>query len=88
MEQWLSLTVSEFHSPKFGVPGPLVFISIPKKIVKQAVQRNRIKRVLREALRREKPLTEAKKHVFKVLRSPENVDLNVARQAVHELLHP
>jgi ribonuclease P protein component len=61
-------------------------ISIPKKVVKQAVRRNRIKRVLREALKEERILERDKTHVFKVLRSPEGVNLQMAKQAVRELL--
>jgi ribonuclease P protein component len=81
MERWLSLTLSERPAR------PLFLISIPKKIVRKAVRRNRIRRVLREALRQE-PVSSpgAKTHVFKVLRSPENVSLHVAKQAIHELL--
>jgi ribonuclease P protein component len=86
MERWLSLTVSESRPPKTGASGPLVLISIPKKIVRQAVRRNRIKRVLKEALRQEPALTEVKTHIFKVFRAPEKVDLHIARQAVHGLL--
>ena len=78
MEPWLSLTVLAGKS-RF-------LISIPKKVVRQAHRRNRIKRVLREALRQEPPLT-AQTHVFKVFRSPKSMDLYIARQAVHELLH-
>lgn len=78
MERWLSLTVSAGK--------PQVLISIPKKVVRLAVRRNRIRRVLREALRQE-PFTPSKTHIFKVFRSPEEVDLHIARKAVHELLH-
>ena len=86
MERWLSLTVFERNNSKADVRKPPYFISIPKKIVKQAVRRNRLKRVLREALRNAPFLTARKLHRFKVLRAPERVDLRMAREAVGELL--
>ena len=85
MERWLSLTVSEGKSPKATPRQRLFHISVPKKIVRQAVRRNRIKRVLREALRLE-TLSNGKVHLFRVLRMPQSVDLKDAKKAVHELL--
>ena len=84
MERWLSLRVSEEKPPESKARKPLFLISIPKKIVRLAVRRNRIRRVLREALR-DRLLVEEKVYLFKVLRSPENVDLESARQAIHEI---
>ena len=60
-------------------------ISIPKKVIRLAVRRNRIKRVLREALRNKVFFEKNKIYVFKVLRSPEKVNLESARLAIHEL---
>ena len=87
MDQWLSLTVSERKNPKSGDPKGIFFISVPKRIVGKAVRRNRIKRVLREALRQEIFSSMGQVRVFRVVRSPEVVDLKMAKQAVHELLH-
>ena len=85
MERWLSLRVSEEKDPESKAGKPLFLISIPKKIVRLAVRRNRIKRVLREALRNRPLAGENKVYLFKVMRSPERVDLESARLAVHEL---
>ena len=85
MERWLSLTVSPALVSKKARSG--YFISIPKKIVRQAVRRNRIRRVLREALRACEGLEAGKTHFFKVTRAPEGVGLAMAKKALHELLH-
>ncbi len=84
MERWLSLTVSEEKDTRGKAEKPFFLISIPKKIVNQAVRRNRIKRVLRETLRN-RPFFEKKVYVFKVLRSPEELSLKSATLVVDEL---
>ena len=85
MERWLSLRVSEEEHPESKPRKSLFLISIPKKVVRLAVHRNRIRRVLREALRNKPFFEENKTYLFKVLRSPEGVNLESARVAVHEL---
>ena len=85
MERWLSLTVSPASAGKKARSG--YFISIPKKIVRLAVRRNRIRRVLREALRAHGGLEAGKIHLFKVTCAPEDVGLAMAKKALHELLH-
>ena len=85
MRQWLSLTVSEVKNPKKNKTPRAFFISVPKKVVAKAVRRNRLKRVLREALRRA-VLPGGKVHIFKVMRVPETVNLKTAQEALHELL--
>ena len=87
MERWLSLTVSEAKNPKMSAAKGLFFISVPKKIVNRAVRRNRIKRILREALREEPCLSAGKVHLFRVLRQPEVANVAMAKKAVYELLH-
>ena len=73
------------ESPAAKAPRPSrVFISIPKKIVRHAVKRNRIRRVLREAFRG-RDFGMGKTHVFKVTRFPESVDLAMAKKALNEL---
>ena len=85
MERWLSLKVSEEKDPERKAGKPLFLISVPKKVVRLAVRRNRIRRVLREVLRHRPFSTENKTYLLKVLRSPEKVDLESAKVAVHEL---
>lgn len=85
MELWLSLTVSEEKFPKNRARKSPFLISIPKKIVHQAVRRNRIKRVLREALKNKLFFEQNKIYVFKVLRSPIKVNLQSAKIVIDEL---
>lgn len=82
MRQWLSLTVSEAKNPEKNGAKKAFFISVPKKIVARAVRRNRLKRVLREALRG-LVLPPGKAHVFRVMRSPEKVNLQTAQEALN-----
>ena len=86
MERWLVLKVSEEKRPQSTVRKAPFLISIPKKVVRLAVRRNRIKRVLREALKDRPFLGRNKVYVFKVMRFPKKVSLESARLAVHELL--
>ena len=76
MERWLSLTVSKLVSSK------TVHISIPKRVVKRAVVRNRIRRVLREALRLDPFFQEDKVYLLKVSSLPKAVDLAMAKKAL------
>ncbi len=76
MERWLSLTVSKLVSSK------TVHISIPKRVVKRAAVRNRIRRVLREALRLDPFFQEDKVYLLKVSSLPKAVDLAMAKKAL------
>ena len=76
MERWLSLTVSNLVTSK------TVHISIPKRIVKRAVARNRVRRVLREAMKLDPFFREEKVYILKVLRLPKTVDLYMAKKAI------
>jgi len=49
---WLSLKISESPRPNNGLKKALVFISIPKKVIRLATRRNRLRRLIREGLRR------------------------------------
>jgi ribonuclease P protein component len=80
MERWLSLTVLKLVSSK------TIHISIPKRIVKRAVARNRVRRVLREALRQDPFFQGEKVYILKVLHLPESVDLETAKKSI-EALH-
>ena len=85
MRQWLSLTVSEPKTQKKSSVSRPFFISVPKKVVAKAVRRNRLRRVLREALRR-RVFPAGRLHVFRVTRAPETVNLQTATEALNELL--
>jgi len=73
---WLSLKVLENASKKPPAK-PQIHISVPKKIVPLATRRNRIKRLIREAVRKEAFFGDAGKvYLFRVLRAPaEKLDL-------------
>ena len=77
-EAWLSLEVVRRTA---GPPhrGRLL-MSVPKKVVRQAVKRNRIRRVLR-ALARTEPFfkTEERVFVFRVRSAPSVVNLRSVR---------
>ena len=86
MEQWLSLKVLESPLPDPANRPPKVYISIPKRTVKLAVMRNRLKRVLREAIRRDVFFERDKTYRLRVNGLPKIVDLKSA-QRVLEALH-
>ena len=86
MEQWLSLKVLESPLPDSVNSPPKVYISVPKSTVKLAVMRNRVKRVLREAVRRDVFFEKDKTYRLRVNRLPKIMDLKTA-QKVLEALH-
>ena len=86
MEQWLSLKVLESPSSDPVERPPKVYISIPKSSVKLAVMRNRMKRVLREAIRRDGFFEKDKTYRLRVNGLPKIVDLKTA-QKVLKVLH-
>ncbi len=50
---------------------PSIFISIPKKVIPLATARNRIKRLIREAMRKNPYLNDPRKvYFFKVVKAP------------------
>ena len=81
MDRWLYLTVSESPSSK-----PRVHISVPKRIVRLAVARNRIKRVLREAVKLDAFFNQNQVCFVRVQRLPLKVNLETARKAL-QMLH-
>lgn len=82
MERWLSLTVLDPVPPK----SRRVHISVPKRTVKLAVARNRIKRVLREAVRRDVFFERDGIYRLRVHEFPRKLNLALA-QKVLEALH-
>ena len=74
MSEWLSLKVSK--NPQFR-------ISVPKKVVPLATRRNRIKRLIREALRLNNFFFDsAAKPIIKVQSFPEHLNLKQVEQAL------
>ena len=70
-ESWLSCEVSEKDVRQPRSAKPLIFISIPKKVVPLATGRNRIKRLIREAMRENPYLNDPRKvYFFKVVKAP------------------
>ncbi len=87
---WLSLKVSDPSNPlSGGKPG--VFISVPKKVVRLAKDRNRLKRLIREALRAEsapKIFPDKKVYYLRVLKKPVRPGLEDARKEIGNLAWP
>jgi ribonuclease P protein component len=81
MGRWLSLTVLK-SSPS---DKPRVLISVPKRAVKLAVRRNRLKRVLREAVRRDPFFNQERTYRLQVHEWPQNVDLKSAQKTLGAL---
>lgn len=86
MERWLSLTVLSSPRSETNPRKPQVLISVPKRTVKLAVTRNRLKRVLREAVRSDPFFGTGKVYRLKVNGMPKNLDLAQARRTL-EALH-
>ena len=85
MERWLSLTVRKVALPTKNLPKSRVYISVPKRLVKKAVARNRIKRVFREVVRLDSYFLGEKVYFLKVLSLPEKVNFFSAKEAVSAL---
>ena len=86
MEHWLSLTVLDSPLSVSALSRTKVHISVPKAVVKLAVARNRLKRVLREAVKRDSFFRNDRSYRLKVKRSPRTVDLKTAQKGL-EVLH-
>ena len=77
---WLSLKTQDS-------PRPRVFISVPKKIVPLAVDRNRIKRLIREAVRRRGDPPGRPNAAFQVLQHVKGLKLKDVQDEIHRLIH-
>ena len=75
---WLSLKI--LNSPRAGV-----FISVPKKIVPLAVSRNRLRRLIREAVRADAYFEGEKSFTFKVLSSAPGLKLGDVKRVIEDL---
>lgn len=83
--EWLVLKVVGRGSTK---EKPQLFV-IPKKVVRLSTRRNRLKRLLRESIRRHKVLAEEFLHqklLFILRKPPEEFNLAVVSVKVKELL--
>ncbi len=85
MEHWLSLKVLDSSLSEPAPRTPKVYISIPKKTVKLAVARNRLKRVLREAIRLDPFFVTDKTYRLRVNGSPKTVNLGSAQKTLKAL---
>ena len=84
---WLSLKIQDKASWPAGKPeSPLLLISIPKKIVRLAVQRNRLKRLVREAFRKKGCLDPEKAYLFRVAQDPGVLGLKEVQEVMSQLL--
>ena len=75
---WLSLKVLDS-------PQGCILISVPKKVVPRAVDRNRLKRLIRESVRRDAYFEVEKCFAFKVIRHAKSLKLENVRKIIDEL---
>ncbi|HXV18494.1 MAG TPA: ribonuclease P protein component [Candidatus Omnitrophota bacterium] len=88
-DRWLTLKVSDPLKKPQSSPETTVFFSIPKRSVRLATDRNRLRRVLREALRTGGfKLRPGKIYSFRVIQKPGPVGLGEILRVVRELLDP
>ena len=86
MEHWLSLTVLDPLLSVQTLRKAKVHISVPKAVVKLAVTRNRLKRVLREAVKQDPFFAKDRSYRLRVRQMPRTVDLKTAQKGL-EVLH-
>lgn len=87
MTGWLSLKITD-QTAKQSLTGlALLRISVPKKVIPLATQRNRIKRLIREVIRKKPVLKNPDKiYCFKVMRKKEDIDFRAASEAIDSLI--
>ncbi len=87
-DSWLSFEVSEKDPRKPRSAKPLIFISIPKKVVHLATDRNRIKRLIREAVRENSCFKDQSKvYLFRVLKTPLKPRLSQVKELLKKICH-
>jgi len=88
-DHWLYLKISDTVSGpanKAAKTSPRVLISVPKKLVRLATERNRLKRLVREAVRKDAFFKAPRVYYFRVLARPTKPGLSdVQRQIVRSL---
>ena len=87
MESWLSLTVSGNSGSEITSGKATFFFAVPKKVLPLATRRNRMKRLIREAIRGDVFFDRQKIYTFKVRRVPKILDLATVQKAINELKH-
>ena len=85
MESWLSLTISGKDSSEKTSAKAVFFIIVPKKVVKLATKRNRVKRLIREAVRGDGFFEKEMVYRFKVKKFPEILDLGSVQKTINDL---
>jgi len=85
MESWLSLAVSGKDNSVKAFDKALFFIAVPKKVVSRATARNRVKRLIREAVRGDVFFEANKIYAFKVRSVPKNLDLRAVQKTIDRL---
>ena len=92
---WLSLKIQE--KPIAGndsvvgaglKPAPTLLISVPKKTVRLATRRNRLKRLIREAFRKKNDLEMGKAYIFQVKQNPGDPGLKEVQEVMDRLVVP
>ena len=80
---WLSLEILDAIqvSPKSPKKNPVRFV-IPKKKIHLAVRRNRLRRLIKEAVRADISLADKKMYIFRVKRDPGSIGLKEVKEAV------
>lgn len=82
---WLRLEISGIAGPPKTGAKNLLF-SIPKQAVKKAVFRNRLRRLIREAVRKDLFFSDKEKiYRFKVSAMPDGINLERTKQKISEI---
>lgn len=83
---WLNLRVSNQLKPGNHSRKVSLLISIPKKIIRLATRRNRLKRLVREVFRKEAAIDLGKIYQFRVVQDPKDPGFNETRETVRRLI--
>ena len=85
-QNWISLRLIRPAIREAQPRRPFVTISIPKKVLRLATRRNRLKRLIKEAIRADGSFKEKDKfYAFVVMAYPGRVSLNDVKTALTKL---
>ena len=79
--EWISLQVADLKDNQSRA----VHILVPKKIVRLAVARNRLKRLIREAVRADDFFQAPKIFFVRIIKKPETLNLSLVKQMLNNL---